>query len=222
MINVKKGPAHSLGQSDLRGAITSNTGTVIAGALCYLANGTTYNSITPAAGSVALAGGAAAVSATQGCPGIRGFAINSITDGDVIESGKLALYLLDGQSIIETDQVDYTGDSGTLTATTYPIGTPLYQSQTAAGKVSKLTSGTPGPVIGYVEGIRYLQLSQPGATNASAGTQSYTSATEAAAYNAANASGATNFPVYTATTGTASFKPQTNVAVLAIKLASGN
>jgi len=225
MINIKKGTAHSLQQSDLRGTVTSNTGNVLAGSLCYLSNGTAYNSITAAAGSIALAGGAAAVSSTQGCPGIRGFAINNLGDGDVIESGKIALYTLDGESIIETDQVDLTGDSASsISATSYPIGTPIYQSQSAAGKVAKLATGTPGPIIGWVEGIRYLQTNTPTAGSVpdsgttTAVTQNYISATEYAAYTA---SAGGNFPTYSSSTLSASYKPQVNIAVLGIKLASG-
>ena len=207
MINVKKGVAHSLQQTDIRG--TAITG-VKAGMLARV--GTT--------GAIALGG--------DSTTGLRGFAINNSTDGDVIESNKIALYTLDGHSVLETDQTDST--DGALTATTYPVGTALYASFVQPGTVTKyaytnagVTAGVAssgggatsnGPAIGWVEGTRYLQNNQLWA--ASATSQNYTSATEGAALTA----GGAGQPVYTATTGTASFKPQVNIPVLGIKLAA--
>jgi hypothetical protein len=204
MINIKKGPAHSLGQADIRG--TASTG-IYAGMLCYI----------DTSGIVQKAGGT-----TYSQLGLRGFAINNSNDGDVIESNKIALYTLDGASVIETDQVD-TATDGAITAANYPVGTPLYASQQTnkAGLVGKTSTGTPGPVIGYVEGIRFLQNCTPYPSGVSS-SQNYTSATEQAAYDAANAAGSTNIPIYTATTKSATFKAQVNVPVLAIKLASSN
>lgn len=141
MINVKKGTAHSLQQSDVRG---TNPGGVTAGQLCYITNA-------GAVAKVPSSGGATFV-------GIRGFAINNSTDGDVLESGKIALYTLSGSSVIETDQVD--SNDGALNSTTYPVGTPLYPSIVTAGLVSK-TNGASGNLwaapIGYVEGVRSIQ-----------------------------------------------------------------
>lgn len=209
MINVKKGTAHSLQQSDLRGTATAN---IAAGMLCYISS-TGATTATPAT--------------TYSNLGPRGFALNSSGDGDVIESGKIALYSLDGNSIIETDMVDLTGDSTTaISLTDYPLGTPIYASQAAAGKVSKLATGTPGAVIGWVEGVRFLQNATPYTISPLGGTskaitQNATSATENAAYNAANAAGNTNLPTYTASTVSVTYKAQVNVPVLSIKLAAG-
>jgi hypothetical protein len=233
MINVFKGIAYSLSQVDVRGSaptasqlsaatatgVSSNTytngapTTVIAGMLCRIDQST---------GAV-IPGGCGGATPN----GLRGFAINNLGDGDVIESNKIGLYTLDGNSVIETDQVDITLDSvSAINTTNYPVGTPIYQSTATAGLVSK-TSTNAGNLVGYVNSVRYLQNSTPspavplGGTGKSL-TQNYTSATEAAAYNAANAAGTTNIPVYTSTTGSATFKAQVNVAVLGIKLASTN
>ena len=201
MINVKKGPAHSLGQADVRG--TATTG-ITAGMLCYIDKATGVTTICPAASTTGL--------------GLRGFALNNSDDGDVVESNKIALYTLDGASVIETDQVDVANDSGAtgVNLASYPIGTPMYQSGSVAGKVGKTANGSTG-IIGWVEGIRYLQRSGHDNAAASASTQSYTSATEGAAWTAAGSGG---LPTYSASTLTGSFKPQTNVAMLSIKLAS--
>ena len=214
MINIVKGTAHSLQQSDLRGgAITG----VLAGMIAHVA----------ANGNVAVGG--------DSTTGLRGFAINNSGDGDVIESNVIALYSLDGNSILETDQTD--SNDGALTAYTFPVGTPMYASQVVPGKVTKFantlnTAGTPsgtastganitsnGPVIGWVSGIRSLQNATPYPSGTSS-SQNYTSSTETAAINAANAAGNTNFPTYANSTKSATYKAQVNVPVLGIKLAA--
>jgi hypothetical protein len=226
MINVKKGILHSLQQTDYRGTNPNpaayGSGTALyAGMFCYIT----------AAGAVAVV----PTTATGTSSFLRGFAINNNFDGDAIESKTIALYALDGASIIETDQVDLLADGGgttplALTAANYPIGTALYastlaQSNPTAGLVSKLpgTSGLPSTqIIGWVQGIRFLQNCTPYPVGVSA-TQSYISATETAAYNAESANSATGsngLPIYTPTTGSYTYKPQVNVAVLAIKLAA--
>jgi hypothetical protein len=233
MINVKKGPAHSLGQADIRG--TAPTATQLSAAT---GTGVSSNTYTNGAPTTVIAGMLCRIDSTTGAVtpggcggttnnGLRGFAINNLGDGDVIESQKIALYSLDGVSIIETDQVDITLDSvAAVSLTNYPVGTAIYQSTATAGLVSK-TSTNAGNLIGYVEGVRYLQNSTPnpvvplGGTGKSL-TQNYTSATEAADYAASNAAGNTNFPAYTPSTGSATFKAQVNVPVLSIKLASTN
>jgi len=179
MINVVKGPAHSLGQSDIRG--TWLTG-VIAGMLCYV-DGTD----TP--GKIALG------PLAQNKTGIVGFAINNSTDGDAIESGKIALYTLDGASVIETDQM-----TETVNTTNYPIGKPVYMG--ASGLVTNVATNQVSP-IGWVEGIRSLQSG----ANASAGAQNYASLTE-------NLGG-------TAATLSYNYSGQFNTSVVAIKLAAG-
>ena len=184
MINVRKGTAHSLAQSDLRG---SNPGGIVAGMICNVL-----------AGAVTAGG--------IGSSGVRGFAINNSIDGDVIESGNIALYSLDGNSVIETDQVDFTADSTTtINATDYPDGTPLYASHTAAGKVCK-TSTSNGTIIGWVSGVRSLQNATPYPSGVVQGSQNYPSLLEA--YNG------------TPVTKSSTFKAQVNIPVLGIKLAA--
>ena len=216
MINVKKGNAHSLGQSDIRG--TQQPG-ILAGMIC---NVDTAGYVNP---GVSYTAGAAA--------GLRGFAINTSAvgtyggDGDVLESNKIALYTLDGNSIIETDQTDTVQD-GVLSATTYPVGTAIYASSNAAGAgtgygtVTKSStnsaSGSNGTIIGWVEGVRFLQNATPFPSGLSQ-TQNYTSATETAAI-AAEGTTSNGQPTYTPSTKSATYKYQYNVPVLSIKLAA--
>jgi hypothetical protein len=172
MINVRKGTHHSLQQSDIRGAWLTG---VTAGMICRV----------DSTGTIALGG--------DGTTGIRGFAINNSTDGDAIESQKIALYTLDGNSQIETDQTE-----NAVNATNYPVGTALY-SKGATGLVT-VTSTANGSIIGWVQGIRSLQAS-PGQTQSG---QTYTSI---------DSSGNTSSKTF-------AFKAQVNVPVLGIKLAA--
>jgi hypothetical protein len=211
MINVKKGNAHSLHQTDFRATNPNPTG-YGSGGTVITAGELVYNN----------AGTIAAVPASGGATfvGLKGFAINNSYDGDAIESQKIGAYALDGSSIIETDQVDST--DGTLNLTTYPIGTPLYPSVNTAGLVSK-TNGTSGNAwaapIGWVEGVRFLQNATPYPVGQSQ-TQAYTSATESAAIAAEGAT-SNGQPSYTASTKSATYKMQINVPVLSIKLNVG-
>jgi hypothetical protein len=212
MINVKKGTAHSLQQTDYRGTNPNPTGygsggTIItAGELVYIA---TTGIVTGCPTS----GGASFV-------GLKGLAINNNYDGDAIESQKIAIYALDGASIIETDQVD--SNDGTLNLTTYPVGTPLYPSLNTVGLVSK-TNGSSANAwaapIGWVEGVRFLQNATPYPVGVS-GTQNYTSATESAGISAETAT-ANGQPIYNPTTKSATYKAQINIPVLSIKLNVG-
>ena len=139
MFNVKKGVGLTLAQSDVARPLTASTpGYVLAGMLCRV--------ITAGTISLGLTG-----ASTYGVGDLVGFAINNYTDGDVIESGKLGLFMLDGGSVVETDKV-----TGTINATNYPIGAAL--SGGTDGNValaSSINSGT-NKIIGWVEGIRTL------------------------------------------------------------------
>ena len=87
MINIKKGTAHSLQQSDKIGNAKSGEA-VVAGMLVRIdSNGDVVKGVS-----------------AQGVADTLGFAINNQTDGDVLESGKIGFILLDGNSVIETDQ----------------------------------------------------------------------------------------------------------------------
>jgi hypothetical protein len=122
MINVKKGSAHSLAQSDFIGALTTPT---VAGAIVYKDTD----------------GGIKLATATTSATNARvGFAINDSTQGDVISSNKIGVYGLDGNSVIETSE--FTG-----AITDYVIGAKVGVSATA-GKVCPFASGlTVGTVV---------------------------------------------------------------------------
>jgi hypothetical protein len=132
MINFKKGPALSLGQSDKVAKVASNSG-IEAGHLVRI--DATTGLVTKGA------------SATPN-DDLLGFAINDATAGDVLESGKMGVFLLDGGSVIETDKT-----AATITNANYAVGAPL-----KAGTDGTVAVGTPGTdrIIGYVEGIRSL------------------------------------------------------------------
>jgi len=89
-INVRKGSAHSLTQTDFIGAIKSGEG-VDAG---HLVTKNDDGEIVKATNAVTGAD-------------LLGFAITSQAEGDAIASGKIGAYALDGGSVIETSY--YTG-----------------------------------------------------------------------------------------------------------------
>ena len=140
MINARKGTAHSLAQSDFIGTIVTGQG-VVAGMLVKLHTD----------GTILKAGAAASATNTDAVNTARyGFAVNDQTDGDVIESGKIGAYGLDGNSVIETDQA-----AATINATNYPIGTTVCPDATATGLVRTLVAN--GKPIGTVAGIRTIR-----------------------------------------------------------------
>lgn len=139
MINIKKGTAHTLQQSDkLANAKTGEA--VVAGMVVHLdSSGDCIKGVT---GS----------STSYGINDLMGFAINSQTDGDSIESGKIGFIMLDGNSVIETDQA-----AAAITAANYPVGTAL----TGTGTAGTVTTATAGDAtVGYVEGIRTLPVEE--------------------------------------------------------------
>lgn len=133
MINVKKGSAHSLQQSDRVGLAKASEG-VVAGMICRI--NTSGQVVKGATDEVA-------------ADDLLGFAINNQTDGDVIESGKISLYLLDGSSVIETDQ-----STTAITLANYPIGSRVSVLEDGSGMVKPWDASA--RVIGYVEGVRTL------------------------------------------------------------------
>lgn len=134
MINIKKGTAHTLLQSDKLANIKSGEAVVAGMGVHIDTSGDCIKGVTGSA-------------ATFGLVQLIGFALNNQTDGDVIESGKIGVLLLDGNSVIETDQVALT-----VTAANYPVGTAL--TVNGSGLVLSATSGD--RIVGYVEGIRNL------------------------------------------------------------------
>lgn len=132
MINVKKGSAHSLQQTDKVGLTKASEG-VVAGMVCRI---NASNEVVK---------GSTNAAATDD---LLGFAINNQTDGDVIESGRIALYLLDGSSVIETDQ-----STAAINTTNYVVGARV-AAIASTGMVRPWVSGD--RVIGHVEGVRDL------------------------------------------------------------------
>lgn len=134
-LNIKKGTAHSLQQSD-KIANAKSGEAVVAGMLVHIdSNGDCIK-------------GVSGTSGTYGVGDLVGFAINNQTDGDVIESGKIGYYVIDGNSVVETDQA-----ASAITAGNYPVGTAL-TGNGANGTVKTAAAGD--RIIGYVEGIRVL------------------------------------------------------------------
>lgn len=143
MINFKKGPALSLHQVNYIGSAKTDEN-VVAGMV------------------VAINGSNQVVKATitndaDDKDGLYGFAINNQSAGDVIESGKIGVYALDGASVVETDQATVS-----ITASNYPVGTLV---SATAGKVAPVGNTFAGKIIGQVEGIRVIPRgSEPSVT----------------------------------------------------------
>ena len=136
MINFKKGPALSLHQVNYIGAAKANEG-VVAGMV------------------VTINGSGEVVKPTINDDArdkeiLLGFAINNQSAGDVIESGKIGVYALDGASVIETDQTE-----NAVTAVNYPVGT-LLSVKTGTGQVCTVANNYTGKIIGQVEGVRTI------------------------------------------------------------------
>ena len=138
MINFKKGPALSLHQVNYVGKPDSGNSTEITSGMVVRIT---------ADGTVAIG--------STGTPAndknsLFGFAINNESAGDVIESGVIGVYALDGASVIETDHA-----AATITAGNYPIGHALGVN-TDGAVVSVDPATYAGKIIGWVEGIRTL------------------------------------------------------------------
>lgn len=137
MINFKKGPALSLHQVNYIGKAKTDE-EIVAGMVVQVdANG---DVVKPT-----IAGTAADKAK------VLGFAINSQDAGDVIESGVIGVYALDGASVVETDQTD----NASISATNYPTGS-LLGVESGTGKVKVVAADYVGKIIGQVEGIRSI------------------------------------------------------------------
>ena len=99
MINFKKGPALSLHQVNYVAPIGPES--ITAGMVVRIsaADGLAYRGFSNGSGSAITAG-----TGQYGSGAVYGIAINSSTSGDVIESGKIGVYALDGATVLETDQ----------------------------------------------------------------------------------------------------------------------
>jgi len=143
MINFKKGPALSLHQVNYIGA--AKTGEAVVAGMVVQINGS---------GEVVKA---TITDSANDKDVLLGFAINNQTAGDVIESGKIGVYALDGASVVETDQA-----VSTINASNYPIGALLTAT---GGLVDVVGNSFAGKIIGQVEGIRVIPRgSQPSVT----------------------------------------------------------
>lgn len=143
MINFKKGPALSLHQVNYVGAPDSGNSTDIVSGMVVRVT---------ADGTVAI-GSTGTLANDKNS--LFGFAINNQSAGDVIESGVIGVYALDGSSVIETDYA-----AATITTGNYPIGHAL--GVNTSGQVVSVDPATyAGKIIGWVEGIRVL----PGKVN---------------------------------------------------------
>lgn len=136
MINFKKGPALSLHQTNYIGTAKLNEG-VVAGMVVSI----------NAAGQVVKPD---THDDARDKEILMGFAINNQNAGDVIESGKIGVYALDGSSVIETDQTEHA-----INSTNYPIGT-LLSVMDGTGIVCTVANNYAGKIIGQVEGIRTI------------------------------------------------------------------
>lgn len=140
MVNVRKGSAHSLSQTDFVGTADPDTN-IVAGQLVYL------NGSTGEIELVAKLNNSTRGSATNKITNseLIGFAITTQAEGDAIESGKIGVYALDGGSVIETDKF-----SGTYSAS--DIGSAVVQDANggADGNVTVVSPGTAERIIGVV------------------------------------------------------------------------
>jgi hypothetical protein len=137
MINFKKGPALSLHQVNYIGKAKNNEGVVAGMVVTINGDGQVVKpTIADSAADKDL---------------LLGFAINNQSAGDVIESGVIGVYALDGASVIETDQTE----PAVITPTDFPVGARL-SVVTGTGKVCKVANTYAGQIIGQVEGIRSI------------------------------------------------------------------
>lgn len=140
MINFKKGPALSLHQVNYIGKAVSGQA-IKAGMVVRLNNN---------GGTIEVLKGSS--DSSPDLAAIYGFAINNQDAGDVVESGVIGVYALDGASVIETDQT-----AAAVTYTNYPLGALLTTNTSGqVVKASDQTSLTDQKVLGYVEGIRTI------------------------------------------------------------------
>ena len=146
MINFKKGPALSLHQVNYIGK--AKTGEAVVAGMVVKIDGS---------GDVVKA---TITDADSDKSMLVGFAINNQSSGDVVESGKIGVYALDGASVIETDQA-----AATINATNYPTGALLTATAGQVVRIETADNDFKGKVIGQVEGIRVIPRgSEPSVT----------------------------------------------------------
>lgn len=134
MINFKKGHALSLHQTNYVAPVDI---AVDAGMVVRI------DSVT----------GKVALTTNGNANAIWGFAINSSASGDVIESGKLGVYALDGSTVLETNHY--------VTTDTFTPGVSVYSN--GAGKLTT-TAGSERVIGQVVEGVHTLENKGTAAT----------------------------------------------------------
>lgn len=128
MINIKKGTAHSLTQSDFVGLAKANEG-VDAGMVVRIdSSGNMVKGPTNAAAA----------------DDRLGLAITTQSQGDAIASGKISAYALDGNSVIGTDYV-----TGSLSS--FAVGQRVSADPTNLGNVRAWQTGD--RIFGYVDSV---------------------------------------------------------------------
>lgn len=160
MINIKKGTGLSLAQTDTVGLAKAGNG-IVAGMLCYIDASGYVTKVVAENDNATIASKVVGFALntqpnSTGGVGTDGADPANLGDGDVIASGKIGLILLDGGSIIETDQ--YSGALSTFTA-----GVKVYAAQggETAGTISATSTAT-GKLIGICQGTRYLPARRAG------------------------------------------------------------
>jgi len=133
-LNFVKGIAYGLNQSDFRGTVATS-GTIVQGSIVRLDNTT---------GNILL--GSSVTTELVATADLLGVSLNNDTDGDVLESGKIAAIAFDGNSVIQTDQTAVSPP----TASAYPIGS--FVTANSSGQFTAATVGT-HKLLGVVEGV---------------------------------------------------------------------
>jgi hypothetical protein len=137
MISFLKGQAYTLAQTDFRGGVATS-GTIFAGSAVRL-DPTTSN---------ILLGSSTTTPVASSNQDLLGFSLNNDTDGDVLESGKIAAIGLDGNTVIETDQVS--GGQSAITAANFPVGSKVTVNSSGV----LVAAGSTDLVVGRVYGVR--------------------------------------------------------------------
>jgi len=140
-INVRKGNAHSLAQTDFTGSLKASEG-VIAGHLVYKNSNGEIELVNKLDNATRASAGN-----KIGNSALIGFAVTTQDEGDAIESGKIGVYALDGGSVIETSFV-----SGITGLTASDVGKPVVQD-TSAGSDGYVSVSTDSAITTSAERI---------------------------------------------------------------------
>jgi hypothetical protein len=131
-INVRKGSAHSLTQTDFVGSLKSGEGVDAGHLVMKNSDGEIVKAPTNWSAN----------------DGLIGFAITSQAEGDAIESNKIGVYALDGGSVIETSYF-----AGSVTSAN--VGDYVIPDTVTAGYVKVVSSRTDAAAINLIIGKVY-------------------------------------------------------------------